>query len=391
MPAHYLEHVTEKLSEIYKRGVMEISDYDEMEEERVHNIRLYAENEAVSCPLNNIFTAKTAYEFVMDEKDTIHYELYHLQHLDLSRFISSNLRFDIEKSQQQRQELNDYLIPYIGRVKVGEKIVDRGQIVDEYTYNVLKSMEKHQQERSKTTAERMMQLTGRVLYAFTMALFILLYFQQFRNDYLERLRTVIFVTCLFLIFPLITYTLVQQQLMSVLVIPYCILPIFVRIFLDSRTAFVTHMITLFTCAIALSNPFEFLVIQTFAGLTASYSLRQLTQRSDLFTTVVLVIISTWSPLCRTCFMGTCLPAMRAPVHRLPSPECIWYAKSSTVEPACSLNKSPLGVNTKMPSSLASFTPLYLQWAARPCSAISSMRSVRICTSTHFSSGPSTVM
>lgn len=292
VPAHYLEHVTEKLSEIYKRGVMEISDYDEMEEERVHNIRLYAENEAISCPLNNIFTAKTAYEFVMDEKDTIHYELYHLQHLDLSRFISSNLRFDIEKSQQQRQELNDYLIPYIGRVKVGEKIVDRGQIVDEYTYNVLKSMEKHQQERSKTTAERMMQLTGRVLYAFTMALFILLYFQQFRNDYLERLRTVIFVTCLFLIFPLITYTLVQQQLMSVLVIPYCILPIFVRIFLDSRTAFVTHMITLFTCAIALSNPFEFLVIQTFAGLTASYSLRQLTQRSDLFTTVVLVIIST---------------------------------------------------------------------------------------------------
>ena len=75
VPAHYLEHVTEKLSEIYKRGVMEISDYDEMEEERVHNIRLYAENEAVSCPLNNIFTAKTAYEFVMDEKDTIHYEL----------------------------------------------------------------------------------------------------------------------------------------------------------------------------------------------------------------------------------------------------------------------------------------------------------------------------
>ncbi|MEE1145875.1 MAG: HDIG domain-containing protein [Bacteroidaceae bacterium] len=294
VPEHYMKHIQEKLAEIYRRGVMEVSDYDEMKEEKVQYVRLYAENEAIGCPLQNLFTPKTAYEFVMDEKDTLHYALFHLQHLDLTRFISSNLRFDIEKSQQQRQELNDYLIPYIGRVKVGEKIVDRGQIVDEYTYNVLNSLEKHQQERSKTTAERLSRLGGRILYASIMTLFLLLYFQQFRNDYLERLRTVVFVTCLYLIFPLITYALVQHKLMNVLVIPYCILPIFVRIFLDSRTAFVTHMITLFTCAIALSNPFEFLVIQAFAGLTASYSLRQLTQRSDLFTTVVLVIISTYA-------------------------------------------------------------------------------------------------
>lgn len=294
VPIHYMEHIQEKLSEIYHRGVMEMSDYDEMEEEKVQYVRLYAENEAIGCPLQNLFTPKTAYEFVMNEKDTLHYELFHLQHLDLTRFISSNLRFDTEKSLQQQQELNDYLIPYIGQVKVGEKIVDRGQIVDKYTYNVLNSLEKHQRERSKTTAEKLSRLGGRILYAFIMTLFLLLYFQQFRNDYLERLRTVVFVTCLYLIFPLITYALVQHKLMNVLVIPYCILPIFVRIFLDSRTAFVTHMITLFTCAIALSSPFEFLVIQTFAGLTASYSLRQLTQRSDLFTTVVLVIISTYA-------------------------------------------------------------------------------------------------
>lgn len=99
------------------------------------------------------------------------------------------------------------------------------------------------------------------------------------------------------------------------------------------------------------------------------------------------------------------------------------AKSSTVEPLASLNKSPFGVNTNTSSSYKSslnwsivsspllselskasrtevshssrpdspFTPLYRQWAARPRSAISSMRSVRICTSTHLPSGPITVM
>lgn len=303
IPAYYLEHIQGKLSDIYDRGVMELSDYEEMNKEKVQNLRLYAENQAIACPLSNIFTPKSAYEFIMDEKDTLKYKLYNLQQLDLSRFISSNLKFDIEKSQQQRQELNDYIIPYIGQIKVGEKIVDRGQIVDEYTYNVLNSLQRFQQERSKSTAESFSQLAGRVLYALIMSVFIVLYFQQFRNDYLERLRTVIFVTCMFLIFPLITYALVQHQLMSVLVIPYCILPIYVRIFMDSRTAFITHMITLFTCAIALSRPFEFLVIQTVAGLTASYSLRQLNQRSDLFTAMVLVIIS-------TCLTHFCLDLMK---------------------------------------------------------------------------------
>ena len=136
-----------------------------------------------------------------------------------------------------------------------------------------------------------------------------------------------------------------------------------------------------------------------------------------------VIISTWSPLCSICFSCTFLPFTFAPIHLQPSLLWMWNAKSSTVEPLASLNKSPLGVNTNTSSSYKSslnwsivsspllselskasrtevshssrpdspFTPLYRQWAARPRSAISSMRSVRICTSTHLPSGPITVM
>ena len=36
-------------------------------------------------------------------------------------------------------------------------------------------------------------------------------------------------------------------------------------------------------------------------------------------------------------------------------------------------------------------PLYFQCAASPCSAMASIRLVRICTSTHLSCGPLTVM
>ena len=146
-------------------------------------------------------------------------------------------------------------------------------------------------------------------------------------------------------------------------------------------------------------------------------------QSCLGVCVLDVMISTWSPLFSICFNCAFLPFTLAPIHLQPSLLWMWKAKSSTVEPLPSLNKSPLGVKTNTSSSyksslnwsmvsnpllsefssasrtevshssspLSPFTPLYRQWAASPRSAISSMRSVRICTSTHLPSGPMTVM
>ena len=82
-----------------------------------------------------------------------------------------------------------------------------------------------------------------------------------------------------------------HSLMSVYVIPYCILPIFIRVFMDSRTAFISHTISILLCAVALHHPYEFVVTQLVAGLVAIYSLRQLSQRSELVSAAALVTVA----------------------------------------------------------------------------------------------------
>ncbi len=136
-----------------------------------------------------------------------------------------------------------------------------------------------------------------------------------------------------------------------------------------------------------------------------------------------VKISTLSPFCNTCFIETVLLFTFPAEQLLPMFECISYAKSKTVDCARNLRKSPFGVNTKISSvynsireflsssssvleslssicltlasqfnsSSARAPSLYFQCAACPFSAISSMRFVRICTSTHLFSGPKTVV
>lgn len=292
VPYYYLSHLRKKLEYVYRQGVMELTDYDRLQQEQIQIVRVYQQNESESRPLSQVFTEKTAYEYLMMEEDSTRFTHSKLQRCGLDRYLVPNLNYDSRKSQQQQTEVDAMLVPYMGQVQAGQKLVDRGQIVDEYTFRVLQSMERHMQERSMSDNERIVLICGRVLYVTVMILLMLLYFEQFRRDYLTSMRTVLLTISMLLFFPLATYFLIDHSLMNVYVIPYCMVPLLIRIFMDSRTAFITHFIIILLCAVPLSQPYEFIITQTVAGLVTIYSLRQLSRRSELFRAVVFVLLST---------------------------------------------------------------------------------------------------
>ena len=291
VPEYFLTHLLKKLSHVYEQGIMESGDYDRLHSDEVRNIRVYQQNESGTYSLKSIFTPKTAYEYLMAEQDSARFPYAKLQLCNFDRFLQNNLNYDAVKSQQQRQEVDNLLVPIMGQVQSGQKIVDRGDLVDEYTFNVLRSMERYQQERSKSSSERVALIGGQVLFTCLLMVLLVLYFTQFRGDYVFTLSYVLLTLSLYTLFPLITYGLIRHHLMSVYLVPYCVLPIIMRIFMDSRTAFITHTLMLLTCAIALHHPFEFMATQTVAGLVAIYSLRQLSQRSELFRAAVMVTLA----------------------------------------------------------------------------------------------------
>ena len=304
IPAYFQNHIIEKLHYVYEQGIMEAEDYDRLKEDGTQVIWIYEQNESRARQTKDLFTLKSAYEYVINEEDSTRFPHEKIMACNLSRFIQSNLTYDVQKSLQQQQETDNLLVPYIGQVQVGQKIIDRGEIVNEYTYNVLVSMEKYQQARTKSPKEKYAVLAGNALYATIMVVLLLFFFRQFRSYYLQEPRIVMLVLFMFMFFPIVTYTMVKHSFLQVHIIPYCVIPIFLRIFLDSRTAFITHTITILTCAMALSHPFEFVLTQSVAGLMAIYSMRQLTQRSELFRSAVYVIIGTTATcLCIDLYQG----------------------------------------------------------------------------------------
>ena len=261
-----------------------------MEEDSIIAIRLVDKNVATSRFIDQLYTVKEAYEYLLNA-DTAHYKKKILQQCNLSDYITPNLVYDEEKSEAAQKDLLSNISWANGFVLNGQKIIDRGEIVDEQTYNILESLRKEWEKRSDSVQEKRLTLAGQILYVGIFLFCFMAYLELFRADYYERKGTLTLLFALIVFFPVLSSIMVEQNLSSIYVVPFAMIPIIVRVFLDSRTAFMAHVTIILLCSITLRFPHEFILLQVVAGMVAIYSLRELSQRSQLLRTALVVFIS----------------------------------------------------------------------------------------------------
>ena len=290
-PPHYLTYIENKLKEVYQHGIVSMEDYDVLVKDSVKGIRVFTQNEATTHRLEDLFSIKSAYEYVTNTGlDTATYDRKILLKCDLGEFIQPNLTYDKEKSEALRKDLLASISYAQGMVMSGQKIIDRGEIVNENTYNILVSLEKELTKRNDSIKQVRVMLIGQLFYVSIITICLMLYFNLFRRDYLTNTRRILLLASMPVIFPLITSFMVKQNL-NVYIVPFAMAPIFIRVFMDSRTAFVTHVATILLCSITLKAPFEFIATQLVAGMVAIYSLRELSQRSQLVRSAFYVTLA----------------------------------------------------------------------------------------------------
>ena len=178
-----------------------------------------------------------------------------------------------------------------GIVLSGQKIIDRGEIVSQETYNILESLRKESIKRSESIGQKRLMLAGQVLFVSIFMLCFMLYLDLFRKDYYKRKGSLSLLFALIMFYCVVTAIMVANNIFNVYIIPYAMLPVIIRVFLDSRTAFIAQVTTILICSICLRYPHEFILLQLSAGLVAIFSLRELSQRSQLFRTAFLVILT----------------------------------------------------------------------------------------------------
>ena len=163
--------------------------------------------------------------------------------------------------------------------------------MDAKTYNILVSFQKELDRREKNKQQISVTILGQILYVAILVICMTFFLTLFRKDYFEKPRSLAMLYSLIIIFTVGASMMVSHNILHVYIIPFAMVPIFIRVFMDSRTAFIAHTTMILICACVLQYPLEFVAVELVAGLVAIYSLRELSSRSQLFWTAVLVTAS----------------------------------------------------------------------------------------------------
>ena len=286
----YKDYIIKTLTEIYRTGVIGPNDMEQLNTDSIRNILIVNNNTSIIVDINNIFTYKTAYEKIINI-DTLLYSKNLLQCCNLNNYIIPNLTYNLNKSETSKQDMLSNLSWANGFVMNGQKIIDRGEIIDSQTYSILRSLEKEWDKRSETATGKRLTLIGQILFVFIIILCFMIYLEVFRSEYYEKKRCLSLLFIIIVSFSVATSLMVEHAVMNVYILPFAMIPMLIRIFLDSRTAFLAHVITILLCSISLRTPHEFILLQTIAGMIGIYSLRELSQRSQLLQSAVAVVIA----------------------------------------------------------------------------------------------------
>lgn len=287
LPHNYVRLIADRLHRLYQAGIMDTPEYNEAYRDSTSQVRLVSGNSAQSISLACVYSTLSAYEqLFIDEQIAMQRPI--LQRCNLNNYIEPNLIYDKGKSETERNDLLSSIPPASGMVMSGQKVIDRGDIVDEYTYRVLSSFEREIKRRSATQTQITNTIIGQVIFVTLMVFLFTMYLGLFRRDYFNKPRSIAMLYTLMTLFPVVVSLMMRHNFLSVYMLPFAMVPIFVRVFMDSRTAFVCHVMMILICTTAVRYQYEFIIIQLVAGLIAIYSLRELTRRAQVFKTAILV-------------------------------------------------------------------------------------------------------
>lgn len=280
-----------EIKKMYAGGIVDLATYADISSGRMNSVRMLSNNVTVSVGTNEFRSARSAYAHLdsVFRNPDVHSAIAATR---LSEYLQPNIVADSLETERFRNELYQSALAPVGVIQQGERIIDRGDIVSPQLFTILTTYEELVEERgSMVVADKFYPMAGRVAFLLLLigSLYAYLYF--YRRDYFLNVRVFMFLMLVVTIFTLLAVGLSATFSYGLYIVPLTIVTILVLVFLDSRTAFFTFLVTVLLCTFVSRFPLEFVLVQFIAGLTALVSLKELSRRSQLIRTAALVFVA----------------------------------------------------------------------------------------------------
>ncbi|MFC7357127.1 HD family phosphohydrolase [Jejudonia soesokkakensis] len=270
------------LSEIYKNGVIdEINGYpkDKLvylkngnELEEINYGQLFRKND-----LEN-FIATTSKAEGIDDATLLLTQL-------LNRTVQPNIALNADLTEEAINAEIEAINPNRGIIEKGARIIAKGEVVEGDTFQILNSLRNEYQSQVWSNSNYNWLLVGYSILVSLVFLMLYLFLHKYRPRIFENNTKVTFIFFNVILMVLLTTIVVKWDAVYVYVVPLCILPLILKAFFDPRLGLFVHVLTVLLLGFIVPNSFEFLFLQTIAGIVTILTVSELYRRANLFISV----------------------------------------------------------------------------------------------------------
>ena len=298
-PSNFYPPLRQILSNLYAQLILDISKEQIISD----RIAISQNNEELLVDYDQLLTleeawtkAKLTLQAKYPEQDS---KIINTGYEIIVKFLKPNLIHQKEKTESRQQEAINKVPISKGIILENEKIVDANTRITPEIYRKLESLQKERARRANIRGGIRKSLPligdpiifiGQILLVSIIASFFITFLLSYRRSILRDPKMVVLLGVIFVIQSLFTVFFVQKFNISEFAIPITIAAMMLTILFDSKIAFVGAATITMIVGAQLQGSIDFIITSVFVNSFAIYSVRKLRKRSQLFQSIIYILL-----------------------------------------------------------------------------------------------------
>jgi len=286
----YIATGVDLLNTVYNKGILTLNA-KYIQNGQGYTITVLDKNVGTEKNTAELFTRESALQFC-DNTLSQRTDLDKAFLLDLLQTrIQNNITYDNRLTLKIENDALTDLSLSNGMVQKGEVIVTKGSVVNDDIYQKLQSYKKAFEDNARIKGSPKLVLAGQFVLVSIAIVLLMVFLYLFRRDIFDDNRL---VGLILLVITAMLFTLsmaIKFELPNMYYIPYCIVPIIIRILFDTRLALNIHMLVVLMAGFFVPNSFEFAYFEITAGMVSIYSIKYLARREQFLISAVIIMIT----------------------------------------------------------------------------------------------------
>ncbi|HXH99322.1 MAG TPA: HDIG domain-containing protein [Sphingobacteriaceae bacterium] len=277
------------LQEVYSKGI--ITPVKKFQRDNQHyNFNLLTNNISTNYITNDVYTVESAFNYIDSKLNLSASGKYKTWLLSVLRNnIFPNYIYDERLTDKLEADAISNISITRGMVQKGEVIVSNGTLINDEIYQKLESLRGAYEEDINIVGDRRLVLVGQFLLVALVITLLIVFLFLFRKDIYHDNRQVSLILLVVTGMILTLSWAIKIKIPSLYYIPYCIVPIIIRILFDTRLALNIHLLVVLIGGFFVPNSFEFAFLQITSGMVAIYSIKNFVRREQFLISALLIL------------------------------------------------------------------------------------------------------